>query len=609
MSTAATLDGVEDTREKGRPRNGPFYAVGGVAAVLFLPYLVPQRAVASDAYLFGYNNRAGVALLIVLTGAAAIRTRGFGLEFHGGRVSSRASRRALALCLAVQAIACLWMIRATALLGGFCESIYEIDRLWLLNQGRHPYTGFEWPFGPMFLYGPLWISRALHLSLAGGYYAFWTVASLGGVWLLFGAIQRLDFPTTRKTTIFVLLFVAFLPSAMGMGTHYTLLRFASPLYCILVVQDAAVRNARRQIAAGLGVLLTAVLLLISPEMAIAHAFACCVLLFPRRTEFSPGAVPASRYAAMVAGFVALFATANWSHLLDTLRASGGGADSFPVPLSFPVLFLFGVVFVCACYLVWRWRQGAEDNSVALIVVALPLLAAAMGRCDPGHILANGVGLILVVFLYASQTKWIWRLYCGAFVLAFMVSTGYGIWGLFMPLIRAAATENAAMRSGGTIARRAGLNMHRVPVTINFDAIYPDAGLGSDSVVEAPFGYMPNGFATYRSQRMEYGYYEGVENANTPAAIARKIDELAEHPERDLVLPGPSRKLCSVDGQSERLLLTVLFSFPYTGRVVHPESVHQPLCDYIGAHYSQAYAASDERFGYELWTPRSQRSSR
>ena len=96
---------------------------------------------------------------------------------------------------------------------------------------------------------------------------------------------------------------------------------------------------------------------------------------------------------MLAGLAALFAAALKLHLLDTLIASGGGEDSFPIPFSVPVLFFYAVVFVCACSVVRRWAEPSlTDNSIALIVLSIPLLAAALGRCESGHILSNGVGL-------------------------------------------------------------------------------------------------------------------------------------------------------------------------------------------------------------------------
>ena len=75
-------------------------------------------------------------------------------------------------------------------------------------------------------------------------------------------------------------------------------------------------------------------------MAIAQAFASCVLLFPRKSPLSPAALPAAAYGGLLAGLTALFAAAYKLHVLDTLISSGGGADSFPIPFSAPTVCSF-----------------------------------------------------------------------------------------------------------------------------------------------------------------------------------------------------------------------------------------------------------------------------
>jgi hypothetical protein len=639
MTSDTEMDALksdEPLAREGKPSsrrdNSHLYALVSLGVVLYLPYFVPQHPVASASYLFGYNNRAGLILLLTFIAAAAIRRKGYGLKLLPAGESKKISRRTLGICLAIQLAACLMMILVMGKFGGFAESVYEIDRVWLLAQGRIAYAGFEWPFGVLFLYGPLWLSHLLHCGIAGGYYVFWTLASLAGVALLFATINCLDYPSPRKTSIFLLLFVAVLPSTIGMGTHYTWLRFITPFYCILVVNRVSLRklqpNACR-VAAALAVCFTALLLLISPEMALAHCFASCVLLFPRKSAISPAAVPASTYAAMLAGFSALFGVGLKLHVLDTLLASGGGADSFPIPLSAPVIFFFGVVFVCACVVVRRWYiPSLKDNSIALIVLSIPLMAAALGRCDPTHILLNGIGLYLAVFLYVSTSPRMWRLFRNSFVVIVIVLPGYVALRYVIPLVgktamRAAAEdcqpEATGMRaaiarwgvrhlpaagSEGRLAELARLRAHAAPDEIDFGSVYPGFDLTrSHGIFEAPFGYKPNGLGSYHSSKVDYGFYEGLENANTPRAVQRKIDELAQYPERDLLLPQSSGDLCGFDVNLERQLITVLFFFPYTASVAHPISPHAPLCDYIASHYTLAEMATPENFGYELWTPR------
>jgi hypothetical protein len=257
-------------RSTSKPNRGSgnyLYIFGLLAAVLYLPYFIPQHPAASDAYVFGYNNRAGLILLVSLCAAFAIWKKGFELSLLPAGSPERVSRRALGTCIGIQLAACLTMVLIMRPFGGFGESTYVIDRIWLLAQGKTPYVGFEWPFGPLFLWGPLWITHLLHCNVAGGYYLFWIAASLAGVTLLAATINQLDYPSPHKTAIFALFFAALLPATLGMGTHYTWIRYITPVWCILVVHRASVRRSKE--SGGMHVAMLAVccaglLLLISP---------------------------------------------------------------------------------------------------------------------------------------------------------------------------------------------------------------------------------------------------------------------------------------------------------------------------------------------------------
>jgi hypothetical protein len=496
-------------------------------------------------------------------------------------------------------------------LGGYAESKYEIDRIWLLSQGRIPYVDFEWPFGVLPLYVPLWVSRLLHWTVVDAYYVIWTITSLIGVLLLFGTINTLNYPTPRKRAVFLLLFLAYLPMVLGMGAHYTLLRYMGPLWAALMVVRArtSTRTNGAGTAAGLALVFTAVLLLISPEMAVAHAFACCVLLFPKRSAISMYAVPVAMYTGMAVGMAGLFGVADRVHILDTLWASGGGADSFPIPLSAPVLMFFGTVVLCACAVVRRLNnKSLNDNSIAIVLIALPLTAAALGRCDPAHLLFNGAGWWLAGLLYASTSAHLWKLFSRAFVICIMVlpsylTVRYGAGAIRKAVATAAAQEQlarlrlpySAAREDSTPAK----TRTTVPPHVDFASLYP----GIDGTLQAPFGYIPNGYGTYHSTEVQLGFYEGLENANTSEAVERKITELREHPNRSVLVPGADNAQCSIDPEFRRQLITVLFAFPYLAKPEHPGSLHQRLCDYIVSHYVLRYPALPANFDYELWVPR------
>ena len=610
------------------------YAAAALTAILYVPYFFSPQPSASDSYVFGYNNRIGVALLLLFSIAGAIWTKGCGLTLRSAAATKNVSFRTLWVCMGITFTGCIAMILFAGRFGGILESSYEIDRVWLLSQGKVPYIDFEWPFGVFFLYGPLWLTKILHLSVIQSYDLFWTLASVAGIGLLFATVNLVDYASERKTPIFLLLYAATLLSIGLMGTHYTMLRYATPFLFILLIYKVSSRGkgtGSQFRAAALALCFTVCLLLLSPEMAVAHAFACMLLLFPRRSAISPIPMRPYLYVAMLAGLVVIFGSAFKLHVLDTLIASGGGADSFPILFSSAVLFFFAVVFLCACAIVQRWSQsGPNDNSVALILVSIPLLAAALGRCAPGHILWNGMGLFLAASFYASSSRRPWKLYRNCFF-AFMIAIpaisevwpfAYAMGGI---ALRTLAEDSLPGHSKGLIARTANtavlhmppsatktkqlarlqkIQLLVAPETIDFAAIYPGPDASrSGAIFEAPFGYKPNGVGSYLSNRVDYGYYEGLENANTPAAVRRKIDELAVHPERALLLQEHFNDACEVDPRAERHTLGRVFFFPYTARVSHPESVHQPLCRYISAHYVLAQPAVLENFGYGLWLPK------
>jgi hypothetical protein len=412
------------------------YVGVGLAAIFYLPSMVPLRPTASDSYLFGYNNRAAVVLLLLLVGIAAIWTNGLNLKLSTSGVSLPVPRKTLLISLLAVLAGCLAMYVLAGRFGGLGESSYEIDRAWMLSQGKTPYVDFEWPFGAALLYIPLLFSRLFSIGIVPAYYLFWTINCLLGTVLLFAVVNRIDYPTKSRRIIFLILFCSWFPSILSMGTHYTLVRYTCPLYFILVVYKCiwGGRAESRIYGALLAVAFTAVLLLISPETAIAFAFAA-VCIFALADSIWKGSNLAI-LASLIVAPGAVFLAALKLHILDTVRASGGGADSFPIGFAPYMLVFFATIFLCACYLYLRLsRPGIQDNTIALIAFSIPMLAAALGRCDAGHVLLNGLGIFFAGMFYASNYQTAWKWYSRTFIVfMILLSTAAGLW-LFLPVMK------------------------------------------------------------------------------------------------------------------------------------------------------------------------------
>jgi hypothetical protein len=608
------------------PRLFAGYIVCSLAAIFYLPTLVPLKPSASVSYAFGYNNRAGVVLALLLIAGGAIWTKGLGINFLQPAKSKPVSGKTLAFALVFLFCCCLAMYVLAGRFGGFGESSYEIDRAWLLAHGRTPYIDFEWPFGAGLLYGPVLLSHLLHVTIVPAYYVFWMVSFLGGTVLLYLVVNLVDYPTEKKNSIFLFLFFAGILSVINMGTHYTFLRYSCPLFFVLTVHNIfRDRGARSPIlAAVFAVAFTAILLLISPETAIAHAFACvCIFLFtgtdrrPQRLAFTGG---------LVAALALVFAIAAKLHVLATLKASGGGADSFPVGFAPHILLYFAALFFCACYIVRRFTGlGITDNTFAVVAYSLPMTAAALGRCDVLHVAWNGEGLFLAALIYASNSRAQWKWFRLAFVSfaivypALLAAISYA-----SPLASIAAEQLRDRGDGSKLravfvsiaegsvehlapaARRPGLEAKlkkaerpSIPDAIDLSRTYPSW----HGTFLAPAAYRPHGdgFGSYMSPQVEYGYYQGFENANTVEAVNQKVAELQTHPEMAVLLPGDFfEHRCTIDFASMKHGLSMNWGMPYFGKGVHSENVRKPFCDFIRENYLLEEKPSLDNFNYGLW---------
>jgi len=562
------------------------YVVCSLAAVFYLPLLVAVAPSTSPSYLFGYNNRAGIALLLTAVVLGAVWAKGLRLQFLHASCSRRVPPGILAGCVAAICCGCLLMYLFAGRYGGFGESSYGIDRAWLLSQGKVPNVDFEWTYGALFIYGPVFIQRLLPITIAQAYYIFWALNFVIGTLLLCEVVDLVNYPTGSKKSIFLLLFVSGFPAIICMGASYTFLRYVCPLFFILIFQKvwSSDRGWSSAKAVSCAAAFAAVLVLISPETAIAFSFASlCICLLP-----IPGSrrKPVSAQVGLFAVLAVVFLAAARLHALDMLRDAGSGANSFPIFAAPHILFFFAALFVCACYVFWRFSQGERvDNTIGLIAYSIPMLAAALGRCDPGHVFWNGEGIVLASMLYVSNHELAWKWYRGTFLTIAVLTTLTGLL-CYLPFF-------------GRV--RIGDGWRNDPQEkVDFRSLYPSW----HRTFLAPLGYKPNGLGSYLSQEVDYGYFEAFLDADTEAAIQVKVAEIKNHPEKALLLPDHFERACQVSPSGQKVVISVLFGFPYFGHAVHPQSIVEPVCDYILRNYRLEQSPNPQNFGYGLWVAKS-----
>ena len=563
------------------------YIAFSLAAIAFLPTLVPSPPSASDSYLFGYDNRAGIILLLFFVLIGVLWTKGLNLQFFPSRDSRPVPKTTLILALLAVLCGCVVMYTFAGRHTGFAESFYLIDRSWLLLHGKIPYREIEFAYGPGLLYGPLIFKYLLPVDIAQAYYLFWLLNHLLGIWLLFKTINMVDYPSPSKQLIFLLLFFAGLFAILRIGTNYTFLRFACPIFFVLVTQrlfkaSGTITTVRAVVTC---VVFSATLLLISPEIAIAFAFACvCVCLFSRTAKRSQRS---ATIVILLLGFSAVFWTAMKLHVLDTLLADGSGAISFPIVIAPHILVFFCALFVCGCYVFHRLRdRRLNDNTFGLIAFSVPMVAAALGRCDPSHVFWNGLAVFLASMFYVSNYKSAWRIYVTAFI----------VFSFLLPNLGEGYRFGAAIKQVIAFNKQNGEWPHRQDLA----RLFPTWS----GQYLAPFGYRPGGVGIYESTRIDFGRFEELTDVSTRHSVDEKIAEMQEHPDLPLLLPYNFEGACETHPHEERRYISFLFVFPYYGSVVHPESVRAPICEHIRENYQLVQVPDDHSFWYGLWMPRS-----
>ena len=97
------------------------YAVMSLVAILYVPYFFSPRPSASDSYVFGYNNRLGVALLLFFSITGAIWTKGCGINLRSAAATKNISFRTW-ICVGITLTGCIAMILYAGRFGRACWS-------------------------------------------------------------------------------------------------------------------------------------------------------------------------------------------------------------------------------------------------------------------------------------------------------------------------------------------------------------------------------------------------------------------------------------------------------------------------------------------------------
>ena len=326
------------------------------------------------------------------------------------------------------------------------ETSYFLARIDLVNLGFTPYRDFEYDYGPFFLYAPVALDglSGHWLGIENAYAACLALAYPIGFTFLFLFQRMLNLPDRDRPWILLLTFLIWFITSLGF--QYTPLRYTVLPFAIAVGTHPAILSSLGPFSRSLKPLLIGaccfVCLMVSPEMGLACALGFVVVAV---VHFLAGRA-AQGIACLVGVAVAVVLPVLFSRdYFDTAIAFGSGACNFPFyPNVDDIIIVVAALYVLprlAGSIWWQPTHPLAPFAAGICAAVTALMPAAMGHCDGGHVMTNGLMLFVLLFAALAQIKRslmvTWGVVFGA---SFIVLSQVCYWNDYLP-----GWQNAIMK--------------------------------------------------------------------------------------------------------------------------------------------------------------------
>jgi hypothetical protein len=373
-----------------------------------------------------------------------------------------------------------------------------------------------------------------------------------------------------------------------LGVMYTSLRFIYPLWAMLILHESLRSSDARNgwIAA---FALPFVGLLLGPEVGLVTCIGSLAgILWCLRTGEPHHA---SRSFAVLAALAVCFAVFGPGYF-KMILFFGGGAYSLPI---FPAPYILAILLL-SCWILPRlasagWSAKGADASrwVSILFAAGLFLPAAFGRCDPGHIIFNGLSIIILALGASFYLAWRGCIAVAVVAAAIIFITNWiAFWNHYDGLIfNALATRKAIQSHKSEVSLDEWLVKDRLAKEPNHDRFIwakrlpfsPDLlSLLKYEHIATPNQRLPEDIDRFLKASGRY-VPEHSEAGFTPAAMEKNLKEL----EKADIIMVPQSTLAAineVDAQAYARgwssFLTRLFLFPVACPAVNKPFIQDSL---------------------------------
>ncbi len=484
----------------------------------------------------------------------------------------------------------------------YAEGDYFLDRIDRLGLHQTPYKDFEYAYGIVFIYLPFWINRLFGFSSSvPGYCISLILFDAIGLYLLYRLVDVFNIDRKKKLVIFYGIVLCFIPYQNGL--NYSVIRYMMPIagifWLVMYGDRAAPENLSKSIYFALiAAALTVFIFSISIEMGF--SFFVSVLGY---LAFSVYRKKSSSYFFTICFILILLAAfyfifGGQSVFLTMKSFSSGTMNWVVIPSLSICLYIISLTLIIFLFSA-KLFEGKKNALACFIVFNLLMIAPAFGRCDPGHILNNGlITFISAWALVAYLNKKYFTIYSALFFIVFVFAMNFSSLlsykeNLGIAIIKKFKDNPSAVKIITRIA--SSLDKEEAGQIDDFmqkeQSVTDTLALDQYPRVALPF-YVDKDIYLYLLKKGTYapGFYTDLLNVGTEQQINEKLSILKNEDHIYMVIPEKyfdQARIYSISEKEEKEYISWLFLYPFTyQKITDSRNMLEPIYKYIIDNYDQ-----------------------
>jgi hypothetical protein len=575
-------------------------AAMGLVLAFQAPYHFPPAVrTISASYDYGFNNTFGILILGVF--ALMFLWAGF-LWCHEGSLPRFFTDKSVEPTIGFRdiwlaAVPSLLVISAVFLLStnfGFGESTQFILTMQRIASGQKIYTDFDFYYGPLLAYLPYGVYKLMHFvrgDYKDAYFFTLTVLQLVGLLELGYLLNALNIPPRARRWMFYAIALSTLP--VHSGINLIVFRYITPLIGFVFLKRI------EKFSLGLAVAIpTLCFVTFGISVEYGTVFILATAIYYAGRFLIDRSVSSLRSLALVI-VSSLLVYLTFPGLFHTVRLYLMGAWRWPFVPSLVLVLFFLLVFTLAFAIGARLRNIKENHFfLCFCLLCFGSLPAALGRCDPGHVLLNGMGIIVLAYAYLHSVVrprliTIFRL---VFVIAFGVLMNLSTLAMYSNIYKGLAFRQLNERLSGkqlSTLEHIGSRVTRIDeadMRRRIDSFtqaqnldLKPAFVGIDHIAAPYFTSLEISSYLQSSGKLNYLYFKDFNTLASELEVAWAIRDLKEKNCGFLILPEDWLTVAEPVDQSH--IINLIFSSKYTRQPIHNgREILEPLVAYISAQY-------------------------